>query len=113
MPNTLERLRAKPNHIRHRIAYGTAAGVTAVVGLVWAGVFISSAPLALAPAGSDTAAAQNTQAALAETKSNFSQLLSAVGAAGGASQPAALAVAAPATTSAPATPPADPTVIPF
>lgn len=35
MIDFIKRLQAKPLHVRERIAYGTAAGVTSIVALVW------------------------------------------------------------------------------
>ncbi len=35
MMNFIKKLQAKPVHIRERIVYGTAAGITAVVGVLW------------------------------------------------------------------------------
>lgn len=35
MMDFIKKLQAKPVHVRERIAYGTAAGVTAIVGVIW------------------------------------------------------------------------------
>ncbi len=35
MMDFIKKLQAKPVHIRERIVYGTAAGITAIVGVLW------------------------------------------------------------------------------
>ena len=47
MRKTLENLRSKPAHIRERIAYMSAAGVTMGVFAVWAVSFVVTQPLSL------------------------------------------------------------------
>ena len=105
----VERLRTKPEHIRRRIAVGTAVGVTGVVTAVWLFVVVISGTLSLAPVGASTAtlatAPGTTQIANAatQTQSGFQQLLGAVGLANPAnSAPATLMIVntSPTTTSA-------------
>jgi hypothetical protein len=121
----VERLKAKPEHIRKRIAVGTSVGITGVVATVWFFTLLFGGTLSLATHptiyGSDGTVADTngnggtdgggTQTnAVAETNAPFSQLLGAVGISTAKQAPAALQVedkapAAPTTT--------DPTVIPF
>jgi hypothetical protein len=79
----LERLRAKPHHVRRQIAFGTSLAVTALVAVGWMGALLSSPKLAIerTPGGSEDV---NFQESLTETRSNFSDLLGAAGAAIGA-----------------------------
>lgn len=87
----LERLRAKPHHVRRQIALGTSVLLTALVAVGWLGALASSPKFALnpRPAGEDV----NMQEALTETRSNFSDLMGAAGAAIGAtSSPARVIV---------------------
>jgi hypothetical protein len=76
----LDRLREKPDHVRHRIALFTAAGTTAVVALVWITALATSGTLALKNTSDPVVATKS----LAQTKSAFSELMGAVGAAAGA-----------------------------
>ncbi|MEK7099804.1 MAG: hypothetical protein AAB883_01530, partial [Patescibacteria group bacterium] len=70
---------------RRRIAFLASLAITAVVTLGWVGALTTSGHLAIEPAG-----ASNTPS-LADTKTNFDQLLGAAGAAMGASSsPAAV-----------------------
>lgn len=113
----LDTLRAKPEHVRHRIAFGTAFAVTGVVALAWMATMASSGVLALreeAPA----APPDEIDAALAESTSAFSNLVGAAGAAFGAGSPeAALKIIEERTTStlddAPPGNDTQETVIPF
>ncbi len=121
----VERLKAKPEHIRKRIAVGTSVGITGVVATVWFFTLLFGGTLSLAThptiygsdgtvtdsngdGGTDAGGTQTN--AVAETNAPFSQLLGAVGVSTAKPAPAALQVedkapAAPTTT--------DPTVIPF
>lgn len=91
--NQIEKLRAKPHHVRERIAFGTAAGVTGVVGLIWIVTLAATGTFSLAPSGgtlaggnpSDAASAQNS---IAQTQNGFSQLVGSAGAAFGATSSA-------------------------
>jgi hypothetical protein len=81
----LERLRLQPGHIRHRVAFGTAAGITAIVAAGWLAVVASNGTFALAPVntGSDSSGA-DIGTAIDETRTGFSTLLGgAEGAFGG------------------------------
>ncbi|HQU08064.1 MAG: hypothetical protein B7X04_03560 [Parcubacteria group bacterium 21-54-25] len=63
MSNFIHQLRAKPEHVRERIAYGTAAGVTAVIAGVWFATSLTTTGI-LAPAASPGAVfARNAAAA--------------------------------------------------
>jgi hypothetical protein len=121
MRDFIERLKSKPEHIRRRIALGTAAGVTGVVTVMWAIALILSGNLAFtsAPNGTGTATlaaagastnADGTPIQPVPAKTNFSQLLGAVGI-------STQAPAAPALTPVDVAPPVatatQPTVIPF
>ncbi len=105
----LETLKVKPGHIRERIAFGTAAGVTAVVAVGWVAVVASSGTFALSPI--DPAVQQEVGSAFADTRSNFDSLLGAVGAAqSGQDSASGIVVETQSSTTADA---AQPTVIPF
>ncbi|HEX5774828.1 MAG TPA: hypothetical protein VFY28_02615 [Candidatus Paceibacterota bacterium] len=85
----LERVRSKPHHERRRIAFVASALITGTVALGWMGALASSNTLAIAAPGEGT----GMHADLASTKTNFSELLGAAGAAIGAtSSPAAVVV---------------------
>ena len=119
MRDFIERLKAKPEHVRRRIALGTTLGITGVVTTAWFFTLLFGGTLSLAvppsvvdgngaitQAGTDP----NASGASADSKSNFSQLLGAVGITTAKPAPAALQVedAAPVTATA-----TQPTVIPF
>lgn len=84
----IEKLRAKPHHVRERIAFGTAAGVTGVVSIIWVVTLAATGTFSLAPANgtlaSNDAADAGAQQAIAQTQSGFSQLVGSAGAALGA-----------------------------
>ncbi len=103
MRDHIERLRAKPEHIRRRIALGTSLGVTGVVAGVWAVALLFSGNLSLAvpstagPSGilvdsSTGGTAPNVPGALAQTGTRFNQLLGAVGVAVATTAPASLII---------------------
>lgn len=73
-------LRQKPRHVRENIALGIAGGVTFVVALGWLVAFSANGTLAFS---SDNA--PDVKEAVDSSKSNFSDLLGAAGAAFGAS----------------------------
>jgi hypothetical protein len=130
MRDFIERLQSKPEHIRRRIAVGTAAGVTGVVAAVWFFGLLFSGTLSLGfpentSSGSGVVAstANGTTANIAGAgasnafgvipqQSTFSKLLAAVGISTAPPAPAALQVedAVPASDAATTT---DQTVIPF
>ena len=76
----IDRLREKPEHVRHRIAMLTAAGVTGLVAVTWVGAMATSGTLAL-KTNAETAPAESLSKELAEPASAFSNLLGAAGAA--------------------------------
>jgi hypothetical protein len=86
----LERLRAKPHHVRRQIALGSSLAITGLVAIGWMGALVSTPKLAIT---SGTESNVNFQEALTDTGSNFSELLGAAGAAFGAStSPAKISV---------------------
>ena len=96
MQDYLLKMKQKPQHVRQRIAVGASVGITAFVGLIWVATMTTSGAFALnngAPAATNTSNAAPSSNAFAldgtNVKSNFSQLVGAVGAATGAtsSQP--------------------------
>ncbi len=94
MRDFIERLRAHPEHIRHRIAMGTTVGFTGLVAIVWFGTLVTSGSLALNLAAPGTAPANatgNVHTAANETQSHLKQLLGAVGAIQSGSSTPALA----------------------
>lgn len=90
MVDFIERLRAKPEHVRKQIALGTSAGVTGIVALGWIGAFVATGPLTLAEPATGSFA--NAAPALEEPRSSFSQLFAAVGAAGQSSDEGELTI---------------------
>lgn len=80
----IEKLRAKPHHVRERIALGTAAGVTGIIGAIWVVTLAATGTFSLAPVGGTLASDSSTQSAIAQSQSGFSQLLGSAGAALGA-----------------------------
>lgn len=79
----IDRLREKPEHVRHRIAVLTAAGITGLVAVTWMGALASSGTLALntnevQEGGSGTG---EVSEAISESTSAFSNLMGAAGAA--------------------------------
>ncbi len=73
----LERLRAKPEHVRRQIALRTSGAVTLVVFLGWATAFASSGTLALNDTGSTSS---NLAEATQNTDLDVSRLLGAANA---------------------------------
>lgn len=76
-------LRQKPQHVRENIALGVSGGITLVVALGWLAATSASGTFALSPSTFGTNDA-NVSEAVASSKSNFSELLGAAGAALGA-----------------------------
>lgn len=99
----IERLREKPEHVRHAIAFGVAAGVTSLVALGWITAMATSGSLALKSSAAVEevgAAGSDVSEAVEESTSAFSNLVGAAGAALGAtSTEAALRVIETRTTS--------------
>ena len=86
----IQKLRAKPEHVRERIALGASAGITGLVALVWVVTLATTGTFSLktqsAP-GADFLAVGDqpqVQEAAAQTQTSFSQLVGAAGAALGA-----------------------------
>lgn len=97
MKKLIATIKQKPEHVRKQIAVGTSIGVTGLVGVIWLASMVTSNTFALGntSVGADVTAKTDTNtdsSSLAGTgvKSNFSQLLGAVGAAtnGTTSKPA-------------------------
>lgn len=116
----IERLRAKPEHVRKRIAFGTAAGITGVVTLGWMAALVAGNVFILtpdpdAPTLADTAKPLST--AVAEAQVDVTKLLGAASASTDSSAPANLTIIETDTSStltSPTTPTHDDrTVIPF
>ncbi len=88
----IDTLRAKPEHVRHRIALAASLGITALVAVGWLIAVATSGTLALksddALASTPGQAGADVAQTVADTKSNFSQLLGAAGAAFGATSTA-------------------------
>lgn len=79
----VERLRQHPEHVRYRIAMGTALGISSLVAVGWAVALTSSGTLALKdpePVAGPTPESELAQS-FAETGSAFSNLMGAAGAA--------------------------------
>ena len=115
----VEHLRARPEHVRRRIALATSIGVTSLVALGWVVALTTSGTLALK---SDDALAQvpsqvgaDLAQTSAETQNNFSGLLGAANAAiEGSSSPADLTIVQTQASSTLDRPdPSTQTVIPF
>jgi len=118
MKRYVHHLKAKPEHVRKRLAIGAAAGVTALIAVIWVVTLAGNGSLALSQDASpiDKAAAQQPQLASGGVKSNVEQLLGAVGAAGATSSAPALTVVDGQTTSSfhqPAPNSNNATVLPF
>jgi hypothetical protein len=91
----LDRLREKPEHVRHRYALLVAGGVTSLVALGWMTALATSGALALKddPQPAAAASAPTFADEIREPASAFSELLGAAGAALGAtSSEAALTI---------------------
>ena len=106
----IEQLRGKPHHIRHRIAVGTATGVASVITLAWIAVIVASHPFSGAQFYAN-APGSGAVAAVAETKSNFQNLLGAVGAVSSASSQPGITVVTTQSSTTVST--STPTVLPF
>jgi hypothetical protein len=86
MDKLIQDLRAKPEHVRKRLALGASAGFTALVAVMWAVTLSANGTFALSsqPAPEDPNANGGYVLGGTGVKSNFSQLVGAVGAAAGA-----------------------------
>lgn len=82
----IEELRSKPEHVRERIALGSSIGITALVFVGWLTALTTSGALVSQPTIADAHEAEQMSAAVEATKSSFSGLLGAAGAAQSASK---------------------------
>ncbi|KND51795.1 MAG: hypothetical protein ABA06_00845 [Parcubacteria bacterium C7867-001] len=82
MKDLVERLRAKPEHIRRRITLGTSVGVTGVVAIAWLIALVTSSPLLL----------PTTSVNLANTGPQFPNLLGGAAAAFGSPEANSLTI---------------------
>ena len=95
-------LRAKPQHVRERIALGAAGGVTLVVALGWFAASAATGAFSLAPTTVANANVPDLSKTVSQGSSNFGNLLGAAGAAFGATTtPAQITVIDASTTPAP------------
>lgn len=84
MMDFIERLRAKPEHVRRRIALAASAGVTAVVALLWLIAISSSGVLALGSgSSSDSTLTSAFSGKAGSTASAFSAAAALFGGASG------------------------------
>jgi hypothetical protein len=75
MRHHIENLKQRPEHIRHRVAFGVSAGATALVALVWFAAHAATGTFALSsPVPEETASTE-----LAGAKTGFSQIAGAIG----------------------------------
>lgn len=93
----IDRLREKPEHVRHQIAFGLAAGLTSLVAVGWGIALTTSGALAInsdvQPQAATGPGTESLSESLKEPAENFSNLVGAAGAAFGAtSSEAALRV---------------------
>lgn len=96
MQDFIWKLKQKPEHVRRQITVGASAGITALVAVIWVTTMATSGTFALGTKPANTTGANQMPSsdafALSGTnvKSNFSQLVGAVGSAisGTSSQPA-------------------------
>lgn len=83
----VERLREKPEHVRHAIAMGVAFVFTGLVAVTWMTAMATSGTLALKPStetGEGAGTGDAATEAVAQSASAFSSLMGAAGAALGA-----------------------------
>ncbi len=107
----VESLRAKPEHVRRRIAVGSSIGVTALVAVGWFAALTSSGALAISPTPDPTSAALVKSAT--DTKEDFSGLLGAASAYQGAKDGGVMVVDGQSSSTMKAESNDSPTVIPF
>ncbi len=74
----IDRLREKPEHVRHTIALGVAFGISGLVAVTWMMAMATSGTLALQ---SNTVSETPEAAAVAESATAFNSLMGAAGAA--------------------------------
>ena len=62
----LQKLRAKPEHVRERIAFGTAGVIAALIFVAWLAAFVAQGGLAFTPPGIvEPSSSESTQSASA------------------------------------------------
>lgn len=76
MMDFIERLRAKPEHVRHRIALGASAGATGLVAIAWFGALATSNAFTISPSVPGDV---ELAAALNETSQSANSLMGAAG----------------------------------
>lgn len=82
MQEKLEILKNKPQHVRENIAIGISGGITLLVFIGWAGSMAQSHRFAISPI-KETPGVESPLAKASDAKDSFSNLLGAVGGAGG------------------------------
>lgn len=94
MKKYVHHMRSKPEHIRKRVAIGAAAGLTALIAIVWVVTLAGNGTFALSqdPSVIDKANVAQPQLATGGVKSSVEQLLGAVGAAGATTSAPALTI---------------------
>jgi hypothetical protein len=108
MNDLIERLRAKPEHVRKTVAFSASAGFTGVIALLWAVSLGSSGALALS-----SGPAQEGELTSAFSESGRTSLLSAVSAITNPQQGQVTVVETRASSTVPAPRAEERTVIPF
>jgi hypothetical protein len=86
MRDFIERMQAKPEHVRKRFAFLTSAGITVVVALGWLAAIASSNSFALSPSDVSLSSIDESgglSEIVEDTSSGFSDLLGAAGGATG------------------------------
>ena len=81
----IDRLRQKPEHVRRRIAAGTAVTLTGIIALGWMGALIAGNAFILTPNNNAPSLAESGAElgnAVKQRPSGFNQLMGAVGASG-------------------------------
>jgi hypothetical protein len=84
MRRHLDNLKARPEHVRRRVAIGASAGVTGLIAVIWLAAHAATGTFALSTPGSRTTAGGAPDEASAPSevtnaRGEFSQLLGAVG----------------------------------
>lgn len=92
MRDFIESLRAKPEHVRRRVAVGASAGVTGVVAAGWIAALIAGGTLSLEPATPTDISNADFSTFAQETRSTFSNLIGGAAGAGGASGASSITV---------------------
>jgi hypothetical protein len=113
----IDTLKQQPHHIRRQVAFGTAAGITGLVALVWLVGSVTTGVFAIqATSFAQSTGAEANSAASADTVPSTSQLAGAAAAvpsSNEANTPAHIEIVNTASASAPTSSPDTQTVIPF